>query len=122
MFVALCWTKNTDMNELSTIGALIEENDARHSVVILNEILKRILDIFSALKERNSKERLLSLTVQTARYFTIVFALLNHPSRLIIRNFVFVLTIKSLSHTYAIDCLSIILRSMQNILHLSRIS
>lgn len=122
MFVALCWTKNTDMNELSTIGALIEENDARHSVVILNEILKRILDIFSALKERNSKERLLSLTVQTARYFTIVFALLNHPSRLITRNFVFVLTIKSLSHTYAIDCLSIILRSMQNILHLSRIS
>lgn len=122
MFVALCWTKNTDMNELSTTGALIEENNAKHSVVILNEILKRILDIFSALKERNSKERLLSLTVQTARYFTIVFALLNHPSRLIVRNFVFVSTIKSFSHTYAIDCLSIILRSMQNILRLSRVS
>lgn len=63
-------TKNTDRNESSTTGALIEQGEEIRQNNTKRNTQKRILDVFSSLEERNSEEtRVLSLTVHVISLF-----------------------------------------------------
>lgn len=63
-------TKNTDRNESSTTGALIEQGEEIRQNNTKRNTQKRILDVFSSLEERNSEEtRILSLTVHVISLF-----------------------------------------------------